>query len=58
MYELFVGPYVDQDFCSFATLTFSGSKRNTVKLGKKKRFDKEQIGIKEPFSVTNLPLTS
>ena len=31
---------------------------STVKLGNKERFDKEQIGIKEPFSVTNLPFTS
>ena len=30
----------------------------TVKLGNKERFDKEQIGIKELFTVTNLPLTS
>ena len=30
----------------------------TVKLGNKKRFDKEQIGIKEPFPVTNLPFAS
>ena len=30
----------------------------TVKLGNKERFDKEQIGIKEPFPVTNLPFTS
>ena len=29
----------------------------TVKLGNKERFDKEQIGIKEPFPVTNLPFT-
>ena len=27
---------------------------NTVKLGNKERFDKEQIGIKEPFPVINL----
>ena len=27
---------------------------NTVKLGNKERFDKEQIGDKEPFPVTNL----
>ena len=33
-------------------------KHSAVKLGNKKRFDKEQIGIKEPFPVTNLPLTS
>ena len=30
----------------------------TVKLGNKERFDKEQIGIKEPYPVTNLPFTS
>ena len=28
----------------------------TVKLGDKERFDKEQIGVKEPFPVTNLPI--
>ena len=37
---------------------------NTVKLGNKERFDKEQIGIKElidikePFPITNLPFAS
>ena len=30
----------------------------TVKLDNKERFDMEQIGIKEPFPVTNLPFTS
>ena len=30
----------------------------TVKLGNKERFDKEQIDIKEPFPVTNLPFTT
>ena len=30
---------------------------NTVKLGDKERFDKEQIGVKEP-PMTNLPFTS
>ena len=30
---------------------------STVKLGNKERFDKEQIGIMEPFTVTNLPFT-
>ena len=30
----------------------------TVKLGIKELFDKEQIGIKEPFPMTNLPFTS
>ena len=27
---------------------------NTVKLGNKERFDKEQIGIKEPWPIVNL----
>ena len=31
---------------------------NTVKLGNKERFDKKQIGIKEPFPVTNCQFTS
>ena len=31
---------------------------HTVKLGDKKRFDKEQIGVKEPFPVTNCQFTS
>ena len=30
--------------------------RYTVKLGDKERFDKEQIGVKEPFPVTNLTI--
>jgi hypothetical protein len=30
----------------------------TVKLGDKEQFDKEQIGVKEPLPVTNLPFTS
>ena len=30
----------------------------TVKLGDKERFDKEQIGVKEPFPLTNLLFTS
>ena len=29
---------------------------STVKFGNKERFDKEQIGIKKPFPVTNLPV--
>ena len=32
--------------------------KNTVKLGDKERFDKEQIGVKEPFLVTNCQFTS
>ena len=31
---------------------------STVKFGNKERFDKEQIGIKKPFPVTNLPFTT
>ena len=31
---------------------------NTVKLGDKERFGKEQIGVNEPLSMTNLPFTS
>ena len=31
---------------------------DAVKLGDKELFDKEQIGFKEPFPVTNLPFTS
>ena len=38
----------------WSTYTFT----YTVKLGNKEWFDKEQIGIKEPFPVTNLPFTS
>ena len=29
----------------------------TVKLGNKEQFDKEKIGIKEPFPMTNLQFT-
>ena len=32
--------------------------QNTVKLGDKERFDKEQNGVKELFSVTNCQFTS
>ena len=31
---------------------------STVKLGNKELFDKEQIGIKEPFLVTNFTFSS
>ena len=41
-----LGEYDENIFC------------NTVKLGNKERFDKEPIGIKEPFLLTNLPFTS
>ena len=37
---------------------YSTKNSYTVKLGIKELFDKEQIGIKEPFPVTNLPFTS
>ena len=32
--------------------------QNTVKLGDKERFDKELIGVKEPFPVTKCQFTS
>ena len=31
---------------------------NTVQLGDKERFDKEQIGVKGPFPMTNCQFTS
>ena len=31
---------------------------DTVKLGDKERFDKEQIGVKEPFPMANCQFTS
>ena len=31
---------------------------NTIKLGNKEHFDKEQIGVKEPFPVTKCQFTS
>ena len=31
---------------------------NTVKLGDKEQLDKEQIGVKEPFPVTNCQFTT
>ena len=39
---------------------FSSKQPNsyTVKLGDKERFDKEQIGVKEPFPMTNCQFTS
>ena len=43
---------------SIQNKTHFKKKPNTVKLGNKERFDKEKIGIKEPFPVTNLPFTS
>ena len=33
-------------------------KTSTVKLGDKECFDKEEIGVKEPFPVTNWQFTS
>ena len=39
-------------------LTFAEIVAITVKLGIKDLLDKEQICIKEPFPVTNLPFTS
>ena len=35
---------------------FPNEDNSTVKLGDKEQIDKEQIGVKEPFRVTNLPV--
>jgi hypothetical protein len=42
---------------SIQTAGYNGA-HTVVKLGDKERFDKEQIGIKEPFPVTNWQFTS
>jgi len=39
-----------------AQLEMSFIVTTTVKLGDKELFDKEQIGVKKPFPVTNLPI--
>ena len=39
-------------------LLLTGPKVGTVKLGVKEHFDKEQIGVKEAFPVTNCQFTS
>ena len=47
-------------WCSLLQLTVESRdlpQAEKVKLGYKELFDKEQIGIKEPFPVTNLPFT-
>ena len=45
--------------CSMLMFSYLDTfKAGTVKLGIKELFDKEQIGNKEPFLGTNLPLTS
>ena len=41
----------------FSILKFE-KKCSTVKLGDKERFDKEQIGVKEPFPETKYQFTS
>ena len=38
------------------TLLYSRKFLNKVKLGDKEQFDKEQIDVREPFPVTNLPV--
>ena len=40
------------------TMHPSLQKAGTVKLGDKERFDQEQIGVREPFPVTNGQFTS
>ena len=48
----------DKCLCNYVPIPHLHYILSTVKLGNKERFDKEQIGIKEPFPVTNLPFTS
>ena len=36
--------------------SFCRANSGTVKLGDKEQFDNEQIGVEEPFPVTNLPI--
>ena len=46
-------------FCEIALACFlqcATSAIYTVKLGDKERFNKEQIGVKEPFPMTNLTI--
>ena len=42
----------------FGTLKYGGMLHSTVKLCNKERFDKEQIGVKEPFPVTKCQFIS
>ena len=46
-------------FWEFLTINYvrQTSILSTVKLGDKERFDKEQIGVQEPFFVTNCQFT-
>ena len=52
MYTKFVFKKVDFPFKQLPKSNRSHDQINTVKLGDKERFDKEQIGVKEPFPVT------
>jgi hypothetical protein len=47
-------PTIFRNLTTFFDIQF----KSAVKLGNKERFDKEQIGIKEPFPVTTMPFTS
>ena len=48
--------FKDTSTCDIVCLTYPDC--ITVKLGDKDRFDKEQIGVKESFPVTNGQFTS
>jgi hypothetical protein len=43
-------------FKLYLRLVFLDLKWKIVKLGDKERFDKEQIGVKEPFPMKKLPI--
>ena len=48
----------DLQFLSLVFYPLDMLKPNTVKLVDKERFDKEQIGVKEPFPIINCQFTS
>ena len=56
MVDLYTRTYIFSSYDIF--FKSNASNDCTVKLGIKELFDKEQIGIKGSFPVTNLPFTS
>ena len=56
--------FFDTNFYNESWLTYNYNQwleqgnGSTVKLGDKERFDKEKIGVKEPFPVTNCQFTT
>ena len=63
--DVYKGGFISKSFLTFKVvcskmcqITILNFFRFTVKLDDKERFDKEQIGVKEPFPVTNCQFTS